>query len=192
MPALVTSFARRGRRLRASAEAHGVRVVALRTGLVLGTEGGMLANMLTPFEFGLGGRFGSGKQWMSWIGRDDLVRLIAHAIATPGISGALNGTAPEPVTNAELVATLARALNRPAFMHAPASLLERLAGDLARELLLGGQKVLPKRALETGFVFETPRLEGLLSKILGAKVAPRRAADGLVVRLSRPTNRACQ
>lgn len=159
------------------AEAHGVRVVALRTGLVLGTEGGMLANMLTPFEFGLGGRFGSGKQWMSWIGRDDLVRLIAHAVVTPEISGALNGTAPEPVTNAQLVATLARALNRPAFMHAPASLLERLGGDLARELLLGGQKVLPKRALETGFAFETPRLEMLLAAILGAKVTTHKTEN---------------
>jgi hypothetical protein len=150
------------------AEAHGVRVVWLRIGLVLGTEGGMLTRMLTPFEFGLGGRFGTGKQWMSWIGRDDLVRLIAHAIATPAISGALNATAPEPVTNAELVATLARALHRPAVMHAPGWALERLGGDLARELLLGGQKVLPRRALETGFVFETPRLAGLLDQILGS------------------------
>ena len=145
------------------AEAHGVRVVALRIGLVLGTEGGMLTRMLTPFEFGLGGRFGDGKQWMSWIGRDDVVRLIAHAIATPAIAGPLNATAPEPVTNAGLVATLARALHRPAVMHVPAWLLERAAGDLARELLLGGQKVLPKRALETGFVFEMPRLEGAFS-----------------------------
>lgn len=179
------------------AKAHGVRVVSLRTGLVLGTEGGLLTRMLTPFEFGLGGRFGSGRQWMSWIGRDDLVRLVAHAIATPAIEGALNGTAPEPVTNAGLVATLARALHRPAFMHAPASLLERLAGDLARELLLGGQKVLPSRALETGFVFETPRLEMLFDAVLGGRTAPRRlegtsvertghAAGGSATSLSSP------
>lgn len=151
------------------AESFGVRVVRLRIGLVLGTEGGMLTRMLTPFEFGLGGRFGSGRQWMSWIGRDDCVRLIGHAIASPEIDGALNATAPEPVRNSELVATLARALNRPAIMHAPAFLLSRLGGDLARELLLGGQKVLPSRALATGFRFETPTLEGLLARVLGSK-----------------------
>lgn len=161
------------------AEAYSVRVVRLRIGLVLGTEGGMLTRMLTPFEFGLGGRFGTGKQWMSWIGRDDLVRLIAHAIATREIDGALNATAPEPVTNAELVATLARALHRPAVMHAPAWALESLGGDLARELLLGGQKVLPRRALETGFVFDTPRLEGLLEQILGT-VKERRAPSATI------------
>lgn len=153
------------------AKSHGVRVVRLRIGLVLGTEGGMLTRMLTPFEFGLGGRFGDGRQWMSWIGRDDCIRLIVHAIATPEIDGALNATAPEPVTNAELAATLARTLHRPARMHAPAWLLERLGGDLARELLLAGQKVLPSRALATGFRFETPTLEGLLTSILGSKPA---------------------
>jgi uncharacterized protein (TIGR01777 family) len=162
------------------AEAHGVRVVALRIGLVLGTEGGMLTRMLTPFEFGLGGRFGAGRQWMSWIGRDDVVRLIGHAIVTPGIRGALNATAPAPVTNAELVAALALALHRPAVMHVPARLLELAAGDLARELLLGGQRVLPKRALETGFVFEMPRLEGALDAILGAESRRRPRSDDSV------------
>jgi uncharacterized protein (TIGR01777 family) len=162
------------------AEVHGVRVVALRIGLVLGTEGGMLTRMLTPFEFGLGGRFGDGKQWMSWIGRDDVVRLIAHAIATPAIAGPLNATAPEPVTNAGLVAALARALHRPAAMHVPAWLLERAGGDLARELLLGGQKVLPKRALETGFVFEMPRLEGVLAVVVGNRPEPAALNEGKI------------
>ncbi len=160
-----------------AAEQHGVRVVLLRTGVVLGTEGGMLASLLTPFEFGLGGRFGDGKQWLSWIGRDDLVRLIAHAIVTPEISGPLVGTAPEPVTNREFVATLARALNRPAFMHMPAKPIEFLAGDMARELITGGKKVLPKRALETGFQFEMPKLEMLLDAVLGGRVATRPSAD---------------
>jgi uncharacterized protein (TIGR01777 family) len=150
-----------------AAEVHGVRIVLLRIGLVLGTEGGMLTSLLTPFEFGLGGRFGDGRQWMSWIGRDDLVRLIAHAMAAPSLSGPLNATAPEPVTNAQFVTALAGALRRPAVLHLPRKPLEWIAGDLARDLLLGGQKVLPSRALETGFVFETPRLAGLLDAIVG-------------------------
>ena len=96
------------------AERFGVRVVRLRIGLVLGTEGGMLASLLAPFEYGLGGPIGSGRQWMSWIERDDLVRLIAHAIATPALTGAVNATAPEPVRNADFAAELGRALHRPA------------------------------------------------------------------------------
>ena len=79
------------------AQSHGIRVARLRIGLVLGTEGGMLAALLTPFEFGLGGRIGDGKQWMSWIERDDLVRLIVHVMATPTLTGAVNATAPAPV-----------------------------------------------------------------------------------------------
>ena len=84
------------------AERLGVRTVRLRIGLVLGTEGGLLARMLTPFEFGIGGRIGGGRQWMSWIARDDLVRLIAHTIATPELTGAVNATAPEPVRNSDV------------------------------------------------------------------------------------------
>jgi uncharacterized protein (TIGR01777 family) len=95
-----------------AAAVFGVRVVRLRIGLVLAAEGGMLARMLTPFEFGLGGRFGEGRHWMSWIHRDDLVRLIVHAIATPALSGPINGTAPVPVTNATFVAALLCAARR--------------------------------------------------------------------------------
>jgi uncharacterized protein len=155
------------------AEVHGVRVVLMRTGLVLGTEGGMLTRMLTPFEFGLGGPFGNGQQWMSWIERDDIVRLIAHAILKPELTGPLNATAPEPVTNAEFVRTLGRTLHRPALMSVPTALLSRVGGDLARELLLGGQKVLPKAALESGFVFEYPALADALDVILGNRSAGR-------------------
>ena len=84
------------------AEAHGVRVVCLRIGLVIGTDGGFITRMLTPFEFGLGGPLGSGRQWMSWIERDDLIRLIAHVIAKPELAGPINATAPIPVTNTKL------------------------------------------------------------------------------------------
>ena len=98
----------------------------------------MLANLLAPFEYGLGGPIGSGRQWMSWIARDDLVRLIAHAIATPSLTGAVNATAPEPVRNATFARELGRALHRPAFLRLPAAPL-RLGGRRpAEELLLAG------------------------------------------------------
>src|SRR6202022_1062753 len=93
---------------------YGVRVIYLRIGLVVGTEGGFLTRMLTPFEFGLGGPMGSGKQWMSWIERDDLIRLIALALARPEIAGPINATAPIPVTNTKFTAELGRRLQRPA------------------------------------------------------------------------------
>jgi uncharacterized protein len=155
-----------------AAEHHGVRVVRLRIGLVLGTEGGMLARLLTPFELGLGGRIGDGRQWMSWIERDDLVRLIAHVIATPSLTGAVNATAPAPVTNRTFTQELARALHRPAFLPVPAAPLHRLAGDLADELLLGGQRVLPDKAEASGFVFRHPVLRHALSALLGTRTAP--------------------
>jgi uncharacterized protein (TIGR01777 family) len=160
------------------AERHGTRVVRLRIGLVLGIDGGMLSRLLTPFEFGLGGPIGSGRQWMSWIERDDLVRLIAHAIATPKLTGALNATAPTPVTNAAFAAELARALGRPAVLRMPAWLLHRLAGDLADELLLGGQCVLPDKADATGFTFRHETLRGALAAMLGSEAAPQRREFG--------------
>jgi hypothetical protein len=149
------------------AQAHGTRVVRLRIGLVLGTEGGMLGNLLAPFEFGLGGPIGSGEQWMSWIERDDLVRLIAHIVANPQFTGAVNGTAPAPVKNAVFARGLARALRRPALLRMPAFLLRRLLGDLADELLLGGQRVLPDKAEAGGFKFRHETLRSALSAMLG-------------------------
>src|ERR1700683_268183 len=122
------------------AERYDVRVVRLRIGLVLATQGGMLSRMLTPFEFGLGDPVGNGRQWMSWIQRDDLVRLIAHIVATPKLTGAVNATAPTPVRNTEFTRELGRAFGRPAFMPMPAVLLGWL-GDFAQELLFGGQRV---------------------------------------------------
>jgi uncharacterized protein (TIGR01777 family) len=145
---------------------HGVRVVNLRIGLVLGTDGGFITRMLTPFEFGLGGALGSGRQWMSWIERDDLVRLIAHVIARPDLSGPINGTAPIPVTNMTFTEELARRLHRPAFCRVPAALLRRVGGDFANELLLGGQRVLPNRALSNGFVFRHETLRSAFDAIL--------------------------
>jgi uncharacterized protein len=149
-----------------SAAEHGVRVAYLRIGLVLGTDGGLVSRMLTPFEFGLGGPLGSGRQWMSWIERDDLVRLIAHVIATPDLSGPINATAPIPVTNATFTEELARRLHRPAVLRVLGALLRRLGGDFANELLLGGQRVLPNKALSHGFVFRHETLRSAFDAIL--------------------------
>jgi len=159
------------------AERSGTRVVRLRIGLVLGTDGGMLGNLLPPFEFGLGGPIGSGRQWMSWIERDDLIRLIAHIIATPQLTGAVNGTAPAPVRNAAFAQELGRALHRPALLRMPAALLHHLAGDLADELLLGGRRVLPDKAEASGFKFRHETLRSAFSAIFGARTGRHRASD---------------
>jgi uncharacterized protein len=145
---------------------YGVRLVHLRIGLVLGTDGGFITRMLTPFEFGLGGPLGSGRQWMSWIERDDLVRLIAYVIAKSDLSGPINATAPIPVTNLKFTEELGRRLHRPAIFRIPGSLLRRLGGDFASELLLGGQRVLPNRALSHGFVFRYQTLRSAFEAIL--------------------------
>jgi hypothetical protein len=150
-----------------AAETQGVRVCLLRTGIVLGAEGGALARMLLPFEFGLGGRMGSGRQWMSWIHRDDIVGLIIHAIAVETVRGPLNGTAPEPVRNGDFARALGRALHRPAVLPLPAVALRLALGQLADEVLLGGQRVLPKAAAETGYQFFYPTLREALAEIVG-------------------------
>jgi uncharacterized protein (TIGR01777 family) len=148
-------------------ERLGVRVCRLRIGLVLAASGGVLGQLLLPFEFGLGGPIGNGRQWMSWIHRDDVVGLILHAIGHDNVAGALNATAPEPVTNRDFVRALGRALHRPAFLPLPALPLRIAMGDMAQELLLSGQRVLPARALETGYRFRFPALAGALQEIVG-------------------------
>jgi NAD dependent epimerase/dehydratase family enzyme len=116
---------------------------------------------------------GSGAQWMSWIERDDLVRMIAHAIATPALLGPVNATAPEPVRNATFTRTLAWALHRPALMRFPAAILRRLGGDFAQELLIGGQRVLPAKVEASGFTFRHPTLASALAAILGTRATTR-------------------
>jgi uncharacterized protein (TIGR01777 family) len=123
--------------------------------------------LLLPFEFGLGGPIGHGQQWMSWIERDDLVRLIAHIIATPSLTGAVNATAPTPVRNAEFARELGRALRRPVRLRLPAWLLHRVLGDFADELLLGGQRVFPDKAQIGGFTFRHSTVADALAAILG-------------------------
>ncbi|RZJ83276.1 MAG: TIGR01777 family protein [Brevundimonas sp.] len=156
-------------------QALGVRVVTLRIGLVLGADGGMLSKLLTPFEFGVGGPMGSGRQWMSWIALDDCVRLILHAVADQRVSGPMNAVAPAPVTNRDLSRALGRALNRPSLLAAPAAPLRLAFGDFAEELLLGGQRILPGQALATGFRFRHPEVEGALRAIVDA---PARRTTG--------------
>lgn len=152
------------------AQQHGTRVVLLRTGLVLDNSGGMLARMLTPFEFGLGGRFGDGRQWMSWIHRDDLVRMIIHCIARTDMHGPVNGTAPMPVTNRALTAAIGRALHRPALIPIPAAPLRALLGGFAEELLLSGQRVRPAAAMDHGFHFLYPDIDSAMAVITGRRM----------------------
>ena len=158
------------------AEKYGTRVVRLRLGLVLAADGGMLGRLLVPFECGFGGAFGRGEQWMSWIERDDLVRLMAHIIADPRYTGAVNATAPAPVRNSAFTHELARVLHRPAWLRVPAGLLRLIAGDLAKELLLGGQRVLPDKADVNGFKFRHDTLQSALAATLGKE--PTREGSG--------------
>jgi uncharacterized protein (TIGR01777 family) len=144
----------------------GVRVCLLRTGLVIGRDGGFLQRLLPPFRLGLGGPIGNGRQWMSWIHRDDHLALTQYLLEHTELSGAFNATAPNPVTNAEFSRGLGRLLHRPALLPLPAPLLRLAFGEMA-ELLLGGQRVLPQRLLQAGFQFRYPALEQALAEALG-------------------------
>ncbi|WP_377190876.1 TIGR01777 family oxidoreductase [Ruegeria meonggei] len=150
-------------------EQQGVRVVLLRIGLVFGVDGGMLAKLLTAFEFGGGGVMGDGRQWMSWIELDDLIRVIAFGLAQPDLKGPVNATAPNPVRNTDFTRALAGALNRPAILRFPEWLLAGALDDMGRETMLGGQRVLPARLLQLGFVFRHHDLAPMLRVITGAK-----------------------
>jgi uncharacterized protein len=147
-----------------AAEALGTRVVTVRTGIVLDTRGGALPRMLPPFRMGVGGRLGSGKQWMSWIHLQDLVSLYQLALDQP-LRGAMNGVAPYPVNNADFTRALATAVHRPAFLPVPGFALKVLFGEMS-EVLLGSQRVAPKVAEAAGFRFRFPQLEPALADLL--------------------------
>jgi uncharacterized protein (TIGR01777 family) len=140
----------------------GVRVVHARTGIVLGHGGGVLARMLPPFRLGLGGRLGSGDQWMSWIALGDMVRGLRFITDTPALHGPVNLVAPEPARNAEFTRTLARVLGRPAVFPVPAMALKLAFGEMAEHTILASQRVVPKRLAGAGFSFRHPRLEDAL------------------------------
>jgi uncharacterized protein (TIGR01777 family) len=147
-----------------SAEALGMRVVRVRTGVVLDARGGALPRMLPPFRMGVGGKLGSGKHWMSWIHLDDLAALFQFALVKP-VSGAVNGVAPNPVTNAEFTRTLAAAVHRPAIFPVPGFALRLLFGEMS-EILLASQRAAPKAAESAGFTFRFPQLAGALADVL--------------------------
>ena len=147
----------------------GVRVVLLRTGIVLSPHSGALERLLLPFRLGVGGPIGSGRQWMSWISLDDQVRAMEHALATTGLHGPVNLVSPNPVTNAEFAATLGRVLSRPALVPVPAFALELAYGEMARATILAGQRVLPRALLRTEFHFAHPTLDEALRFELAAR-----------------------
>ena len=138
------------------------RVVILRFGVVLAKDGGPLKKMLLPFYFGAGGPIGSGKQWMSWVDREDVLRAIDWAIDNPQVRGIYNITAPEPVRNRDFAQALGRSVHRPSFMPTPAFALRAMFGEMANEILLGGQRVVPSRATQEGFTFNYPTLDASL------------------------------
>ncbi len=146
-------------------EEYGIRVVTLRTGIVLGVGGGALESMLPPFKLGVGGRLGNGEQWMPWIHIGDLVRLMLHAAVQKDLRGPLNGVSPNPVTNRDFTRTLASTLRRPALFPAPGPILRLALGEFA-VVLLGSQRVVPTMATQSGFEFQHPDLEGALADIL--------------------------
>jgi uncharacterized protein (TIGR01777 family) len=145
------------------AEKHDIRVVNLRSGVVLDKNGGALARQLPMFKLFMGGRLGSGHQWMSWISLQDEVRAIMHILDTPSLSGPVNLTSPEPVTNGAYTHTLALVLGRVAIVPTPPALLKLALGEtLAEELLLTSQRVIPQKLLDSGFQFELPYLKDAL------------------------------
>jgi len=145
----------------------GIRVVTMRTGLVLAPHGGLLKRLLLPFRLGAGGRLGSGRQWMSWISLDDDLRAIEHALETPALHGPVNLTAPNPVTNADFTETLGRVLHRPTVVSTPLLPLKaRYGRELVEHLLLASQRVSPERLDATGFTPTQPALESALRQML--------------------------
>ena len=151
-----------------AAEEAGIRTVLLRSGVVQSTAGGALAKQLLPFKLGLGGRLGSGRQHLSWISLADEVGAIMFCLTQEGLSGPVNLTAPNPVTNAEFTKTLGRLLHRPTLVPTPTPALKALFGeDMVREMLLGGQRAIPAKLQEHGFRWLHPTLDVALRDILG-------------------------
>jgi len=149
------------------AHAAGVRTVCLRFGPILAREGGMLAKLLTPFKMGMGGRVGPGTQYISWVAIDDVVNAVKLALKDESIRGPLNIVSPNPVTNEVFTKTLGHVLSRPTALAMPAFAVRLAFGEMADEMLLASQRVIPKRLNDAGFEFEFPDLEGAFRKYLG-------------------------
>lgn len=147
------------------AGSYGIRVCVLRIGLVVAPDGGFLQRMRLPFSLGLGGRLGSGEQYMSWIHHQDIEAMLQWLMTSPDCRGAYNGTAPNPVRNREFTRTLGKVLGRPAILPVPGVALKLVLGEMSR-LLLTGQRVIPERAQEAGFCFRFRHLETALADVL--------------------------
>jgi uncharacterized protein (TIGR01777 family) len=147
-------------------EGSGVRLVIVRSGHVLDAENGLLSELLTPFRLGVGGPLAGGRQYMSWIHVDDEVGILLWALDNPSVSGVVNATAPNPVTNQELSKALGRALNRPAVMPVPGLVLDAKFGREFGRVLRGGQRVAPKRALELGYEFRFTDIDAALADLV--------------------------
>jgi uncharacterized protein (TIGR01777 family) len=151
------------------AQASGIRTVMLRFGVILSAEGGALPTMIAPFKFGVGGRLGSGKQWMSWIAIEDAIGIIRFAIANAQLSGPVNVVAPHPIRNAEFAAVVAKVLRRPAIFPAPAFVLRLALGEMADALLLVSQRVRPEKLLEMDYRFHFEDLGTALRAVIDGK-----------------------
>jgi uncharacterized protein (TIGR01777 family) len=149
------------------AAAAGIRVVTPRFGIILARTGGALAKLLPPFRMGLGGRFGDGRHWMSWVSIEDVIDAIVHVLSTESLAGPVNVTAPNPVVNREFAATLGRVLRRPALLPLPAAAIKIGLGEMGSVALLHSQRVVPSRLLQSGYRFHHPQLEGALRAALG-------------------------
>ena len=147
----------------------GIRVVNVRFGIVLSKDGGALAKMMTPFKMGMGGKIGSGTQYMSWIAMDDVTGAIYHTLTTDSLKGPVNATAPNPVTNKEFTNTLGKVLKRPAVVPMPAFAAKLAFGEMANDLLLASTKVAPKKLADSGYEFQYPELENALKHVLGVE-----------------------
>jgi len=161
-------------------EALGCRLAIIRNGVVLARHGGALKKMLPPFLFFVGGPIADGRQYFSWVALDDWTALVAWVLAPSSVTGALNGTAPEPVTNAHFSKALGRALHRPSWIPVPGFALRLLVGELADAGLINGQRVVPKRALSLGFTFTYPSVDAALAQaVRPAPYSTRSATTGL-------------
>jgi uncharacterized protein (TIGR01777 family) len=145
-----------------SAEGRGVRVVVGRFGAVFSSQGGLLSQIKTPLRWGLGGKLGASKQWISWIALEDLVRAVEFTLNQPRLSGAFNFAAPSPIRHEELIHSLAVKLKRPAWLNLPEWFLKLTLGEMAKELLLASQRAAPKRLLASGFIFKYPTLQSYI------------------------------
>jgi len=142
------------------------RVVYLRIGVVLAENGGALEKMLTPFKLGVGGTIGSGKQWMSWIALDDLIKIVHFALENENLRGAVNTVAPNPATNEEFTKTLGKVLHRPTVLPIPEFAIKLMFGEMGKTLLLEGARVLPKKLQDAGFEFQFSNLEAAMKHVL--------------------------